>query len=105
MLARDLLDPADDLDGPRALELVEDDVEQRGAALGRGGSAAVAALVQQPLDALARGGGDIRASVDHLGDGRHRDASGVGDLGDRDPSLTVSLVAGHGGTLPTPFDE
>ena len=38
VLARDLLDAADDLDRPRALELVEDHVEQRRARRSRDGA-------------------------------------------------------------------
>jgi hypothetical protein len=45
VLARDLLDALDDLHRPRALELVEDDVEQLGGGVAGGRPAAPVALL------------------------------------------------------------
>ena len=67
---RDLLDPADDLDRPTGVQLVEDEFHQRRP----GGPArppAVAVPFDDTLDPRPGLGGDIRPAVEHLGDGRH----------------------------------
>jgi hypothetical protein len=94
VLARDLLHAADDLDRPWALELVEDHVEQSGAALAGGRAATVAVFTQQSLDPRARGRRHVGAPVDDLRDGRDRHSGRVGDVRDRHSAAAV-VRAGH----------
>ena len=76
-----VLHPPDDLHRPGALQLVEDQVDQRRA--GRLGPAApVAVGAQQLLDAGAGGRGDVGPAVEHLRNSRRRDAGLAGDLGE-----------------------
>src|SRR5690606_34692707 len=84
-----VLDAADDLDGPGAVELVEDEVHESGVAAGSssGTAALVAAFGQQGLDAFAGLGGDIGSSVYDAGDRGHADAGLVRDGADRDPPV------------------
>jgi hypothetical protein len=96
-----VLDAADDLHGPGAVQFVEDQVDQARAAGGAGGAAAlIAALVQQFLDAFARLGGDVRAAVDDARDRRHADAGLVGDGPDRDAPMFVFAQRSSWSFLP-----
>ena len=79
MLAGDALDAADDLERPLALELVEDHLEERRPAA-RPGRSLVAVLADRGLDPAPRLGGHVRPPVDHLRDGRHRDAGHLRDV-------------------------
>ena len=75
------LDASDDLEGPLALELVEDDLEQRRPRPGAR-RPLVAVLADRGLDAPARVGRHVGAPVDHLGHGRNGDAGQLGDVRD-----------------------
>ena len=89
VLARDLLDALDDLHRPRALEFVEDDVEQRRPRLSRGLRALVAVLVKHALDPIPGLRRHVRSSVDDFRNCRNGHTGRVGDMRDRHPS-------GHG---------
>ncbi len=92
---RDLLDPADDLHGPGAVEVVEYQVEQgRTGARGRG-ALAVAVPAQQLLDPRPVLWRHVGPAVDDPGHGRHGHAGLPGDLRDRDLALGVGLTCCH----------
>ncbi len=102
------LDAADDLEGPLALELVEDDLDQRGAA-GRALRSLVPDIADRGLHPAARLGRHVRAAVDDLRDGRDRDPGLLGDLGDgRGSSWAAGLGpdggSGHGRECTESFD-
>ena len=73
----DPLDAAHDLERPLALELVEDQLEERRPAR-RPDRPLVAVLADDRLDATARRGRHVGAAVDDLRDGRDGDAGLVG---------------------------
>src|SRR5690625_315442 len=98
-----VLDPLDDLDRPRRLQLVEDEVDE-GWAHGRTAlTASVARAFQGDLDPGARGGRDIGAPVEHLGDGRDRHPGVFRDRRDRD--LGAGRLARHGALLFASFES
>ncbi|MNW54389.1 hypothetical protein D3C74_319880 [compost metagenome] len=94
VLPRDVLDAADELHGPDALELVEHDLDEGG----RGGgalAAPVAVLDQEGLDPVARPGRDVGPPVEHLGHGREGHLGLGGHGGERDPPR--KNFVGHAG--------
>lgn len=102
-----LLDPADDLHGPGAVQVVEDQVDQVGPAAGRRGALAVPVPAQQFLHPRPGPGRHVRAAVHDPGHGRHRDARAAGDVRDRDPAPAAGRRYGPGLVcchFPTPAD-
>ena len=103
VLAGHLLHSQQDLEGPGALELVEEHLDERGAMDGPVGSL-VAAIPDDRLDAPPRLGGDVGPAVDHLGDRRHGDARLLGDRRDRDaPAGGVGRSRCHAGEYTESF--
>ena len=92
VLAGHLLHSQQDLEGPGALELVEEHLDERGAMDGPVGSL-VAAIPDDRLDAPPRLGGDVGPAVDHLGDRGRRDARLLGDRRDRHPPAGLARRA------------
>ena len=83
---RDGLDAADELHRPMRLELVEDDLDERGPGVRAAVvAAAVAVLLQQALDPSAGRRRDIGPPVEDLRDGGSEDARLLRDAGERDP--------------------
>ena len=102
-----LLDAAQDLHRPRAVQAVEDQVDQAGPAAAARARALVLGLVQQPLDPGAGARRHVRAAVDHLGHRGQRDPRLGGDGGQRGPPRPARSRAGPDligslvGTFPT----
>ena len=100
----DPLDAADDLQGPFALELVEDELQQL-----RPTSGTDRPLVVMPaddrLDPTARRRGHVRPPVEDLRDRRRRDAGLAGDHRERRPvPAGPAFLRRHGGSV-APVDR
>ena len=81
---RDVLHAPDDLDRPRAVQVVEDQVDQVGALGLPRAAAAVPVVLEQSLDLGAGAGSHVGAAVQHARHRRHRDPGLAGDVGDGD---------------------
>ena len=97
-----LLDAAQDLHRPRAVQAVEHQVNDSGPAMAARARPGVAVLVEEPFDERPRRWGDVRPSVHHLRDRRQRHA-GLGSDGrqGRPPWFSGTNSVSRGGS-PAP---
>ena len=95
-IVRDILDTTNDLDRPRAVEIVEYQVDEIGVRTFAEAAALVVVLLEELLDAGSGVRCDVESTVEDARHGGHRHACLCGDGGDGDPSHPPSIGDGHG---------
>jgi len=91
----DILDAANDFDGPRAVEIVEHEVDEVRSGSSSEAAALVVVLLEEFFHPGAGVGRDVDSTVEDPRHRRHRDARLCGDGGNCYPGHPPSISDGH----------